>query len=69
MSRVSIILPSRNERFLPRTVQDLLDKAKGDIEVIPVLDGYDQPKPSFTDPRVKPVRLEDRKSTRLNSSH
>ena len=58
MARVSIVLPSRNERFLPRTVQDLLDKAKGDIEVIPVLDGYDQPEPTFSDSRVKPVRLE-----------
>lgn len=61
MAKVSIILPSRNEQFLPRTVQDLLDKATGDIEVIPVLDGYDTTRaeiPTFTDRRVKPLRLE-----------
>jgi len=36
---VSIIIPSRNERFLVQTVQDLL-KNGSDIEVIVVLDGY-----------------------------
>ena len=37
---VSIILPSRNEQFLPSTVRELLKKAEGEIEVIAVLDGY-----------------------------
>jgi glycosyltransferase involved in cell wall biosynthesis len=37
---LSIIIPSRNERFLPNTVVDLLDKAKQDIEIIVILDGY-----------------------------
>ena len=40
MSKVSVIIPSRNERFLPNTVADLLAKAGGDIEIIAVLDGY-----------------------------
>jgi len=40
MAKVSIIIPSRNERFLANTVADLLSKATGDIEVIAVLDGY-----------------------------
>lgn len=40
MSKVSIIIPSRNERFLPETVQDIYANARGDIEVIAVLDGY-----------------------------
>jgi len=35
---LSIIIPSRNERFLDNTVDDLLKKAEGEIEVIPVLD-------------------------------
>ena len=39
MSKLSIIIPSRNERFLPQTVADLLSKG-GDIEVIAILDGY-----------------------------
>lgn len=42
--RVSIIIPSRNEPYLQKTVQDILQKATGDIEVIAVLDGY-WPKP------------------------
>lgn len=39
MTKVSVIIPSRNERFLVPTVKDLL-KNGGDIEVIAVLDGY-----------------------------
>jgi len=38
--RVTVIIPSRNERFLAQTVNDVLAKARGDVEVIPVLDGY-----------------------------
>ena len=37
---LSIIIPSRNELFLEKTIRDLLNKAGGDIEVIAVLDGY-----------------------------
>ncbi len=40
MSRVSIIIPSRNEKFLRQTVNSLLSESDGDIEVIVVLDGY-----------------------------
>ncbi len=40
MSKVSAIIPSRNERFLPQTIDDLFAKASGDVEVIAVLDGY-----------------------------
>ena len=40
MAKVSIIIPSRNEQFMPPTVEDLFAKATGDIEVIVVLDGY-----------------------------
>lgn len=40
MDKVSIIVPSRNELFLSKTVDDLFNKATGEIEVIVVLDGY-----------------------------
>lgn len=40
MSRVSVVIPSRRERFLQRTIDDLFAKARGEIEVIAVLDGY-----------------------------
>lgn len=39
MAKISVIIPSRNERFLPQTVADLLAHG-GDIEIIAVLDGY-----------------------------
>ncbi len=38
--KTSIIIPSRNERFLPQTIDDIFTKATGDIEVIACLDGY-----------------------------
>lgn len=53
--RVSIVLPSRNEQFLVRTVEDLLAKCRGDIEIIPVLDGYWPNPPLPEDPRVVPL--------------
>lgn len=40
MSKVSILVPSRNERFLSQTIEDIFAKATGDIEVIVVLDGH-----------------------------
>lgn len=40
MAKVSVLIPSRNERFLPQTINDVLTKATGDIECIAVLDSY-----------------------------
>ena len=48
MSKLSVVIPSRNELFLPQTVNDLLTKASGEIEVIAVLDGY-WPDPQIPD--------------------
>ena len=39
MTDLSILIPSRNEMFLARTIQDILEHAETDIEVIAVLDG------------------------------
>ncbi len=39
MTDLSIIIPSRNDIYLSRTVNDIFVKATGDIEVIVVLDG------------------------------
>lgn len=36
----SIVIPSRNEPYLTKTIQDILKKATGNIEVIVTLDGY-----------------------------
>ena len=39
MSKVSIIIPARNEPFLNKTIDEVFEKATGEIEVIAVLDG------------------------------
>ena len=52
MTKVSIIIPSRNDEYLQKTVDDLLIKAEGEIEIIVCLDGY-WPNPMLNfDPRV-----------------
>jgi glycosyltransferase involved in cell wall biosynthesis len=53
---VSIIIPSREERFLNNTIRDVLSNATGDIEIFPVLDGY-EPEELVVDPRVKYIRI------------
>ncbi len=50
MSKVSVCIPSRNEPFLQRTVDDVLAKARGDIECVVMLDGVEVPVKE--DPRV-----------------
>ena len=37
---ISVLIPSCNEEYLQKTIDDVLDKAVGDVEVIAVLDGY-----------------------------
>lgn len=50
---VSIVIPSRNEQFLEKTTKDLLEKARGEIEILIVLDGYwPDPKEIVDDKRV-----------------
>ena len=39
MAKVSIVIPSRNEKFLVRMVDDIFAKARGEIEVIVIVDG------------------------------
>jgi len=57
---LSIIIPSRTEKWLNRTIQDVLDKATGEIEIFPILDGYgDTPYEPIKDPRVKYISLPD----------
>lgn len=36
---ISVLIPSRNEMFLARTIKDLIEHCEGDYEVIAVLDG------------------------------
>lgn len=48
-NKVSIVIPSRNEIFLQKTIEELLLKARDDIEIIAVLDGYYPPKEEIVD--------------------
>src|SRR5687767_13818196 len=48
MTKLSVIIPSRNERFLPQTVADIYRHAVGEIQVICILDGY-WPEPIIPD--------------------
>jgi glycosyltransferase involved in cell wall biosynthesis len=50
---LSVIIPSRNEKYLNKTVEDLLSKAEGKIEIIEILDGYWEA--PIADPRVKVI--------------
>jgi len=55
---LTVIIPSKTERFLQRTIQDVLEKATGEIEVLPVLDGYHPPQEEIVnDPRVRYIYL------------
>lgn len=49
---ISVLIPSRNERFLESTVRDVLEKASGEIEVIAVLEGYWPNPPLPSDKRL-----------------
>lgn len=51
-NRVSVIIPSRSPQYLDKTMQDLLAKAEGDVEIVVVLDGiWPDPFPQ-EDPRI-----------------
>lgn len=43
---LSILIPARNEMFLSRTIQDILENIEGNTEIIAVMDGY------WADPKV-----------------
>jgi hypothetical protein len=52
MVDLSIVIPSRNELFLARTIQDLLEHCRTDFEIIAVLDGQWAHPPIPDHPRV-----------------
>ena len=58
--RVSIIIPGRCEVYFQQTIDGILDAAKGDIEIIAVVDGYIPNPPLIArDERVKIIQLEE----------
>ncbi len=53
---LSIIIPSKKELFFNQTIKDVLKNAKGNVEIFPILDGY-EPDEIIDDKRVKYIRL------------
>lgn len=61
---ISIAIPSRNEIFLKKTIEDILAKAQGEIEILPILDGYELPPDQHVaDDRVRYISLPQNKYT------
>lgn len=52
MASLSILIPSRNEEFLRRTIESILESIRGETEIIAVLDGAWSDPPIDDDPRV-----------------
>jgi len=42
-NKVSVLIAARNEPYLQKTITDAFNKAKGEVEVIAVMDGYRPP--------------------------
>ncbi|KKS95271.1 MAG: hypothetical protein UV71_C0009G0007 [Microgenomates group bacterium GW2011_GWC1_43_13] len=54
---LSIIIPSYKDPLLGKTIESLLENAEGEIEIIPVLDGYYPETPIKEDRRIRVVHL------------
>src|SRR3989344_5356081 len=63
IQKLSVIIPSRNEIFLDKTIADILQKAEGEIEIIAVLDGYWVDKP-IDNPKITYLHLGKAKGMR-----
>lgn len=61
---LSIIVPAYQEPFLGKTIESLLANATGEIEIIPILDGWTPNYPLPLDERVKPLSLSANKGKR-----
>ncbi len=63
---LSVVIPSRNEPYLDKTISDLFEKKEGEIEVIVILDGY---LPTL-DPRVTYIHRSEARGMRngINSA-
>ena len=52
---LSCIIPSHNDIYLHKTIDSIIENSVGEIEIIPVLDGYVPEKPFRDDPRIRPI--------------
>jgi len=56
---LSVIIPSHNDVYLHKTIDSILSAATGEIQIVPVLDGYIPDKPLRRDERIKPIHLKE----------
>lgn len=54
---LSIVIPSYKDPLLHKTIDSLLENAVGEIEIIPVLDGYTPETPIKENPKIIPLQL------------
>jgi len=54
---LSVIIPSYKDPLLHKTIDSLLENARGEIEIIPVLDGYWPVTAIKNDPRIRILHL------------
>jgi hypothetical protein len=53
MAKLTFLIPARNEEFLGKTIEDLLENTGEESEILVGLDGYWPPKPIKDNSRVK----------------
>ena len=60
MALVSVIIPGRREEHFQRTINSVLERATGDVEVIAIVDGEQPPNGPIicNDSRVKVINLD-----------
>ena len=63
---LSVIIPAHKEIYLQKTIDDILSKAKGEIEIIVCLDGYWPDPQLIDDKRVKLIHSGSKKGMRYS---
>lgn len=61
---LSIVIPSYKDPLLQKTIDDILEHAQGEIEIIAVLDGYVPAIPLVENPRLRVLTLEKNQGMR-----
>jgi glycosyltransferase involved in cell wall biosynthesis len=62
---LSILIPGKNEEFMGKTVENILENIEGNTNIIVVLDGYETPIPDIPeDPRVTIIKNNESKGQR-----
>ena len=59
MSKVSVLIPARNEKFLNKTIKTTVNRAVGEIEIIVLLDGAPPVKPVLEYDNVRVIENEE----------